>query len=306
MAALFVPFTAMICRIIPGPEADLSLIPARLALFHSMFNIVNTLFFLPFVGPFARLVTFIVKPRKDEQSSRYRFVYTGTGPRQAPEINILNAEREIKKMAELKERMFSMAAEAVLASPKKAQEMAQEIDTQEELLRIMHEEISQFLVHCSRENISPRALERLNLLVRICNEMVSIGDCCKKLTACALHKAGKEIAFDRQGEEEIETYAQVVKKFLAFNKERLGVTMAAGEMMEAEALEDSIDKTRDILRKAAQKRLKTKGSIKTEILFIDMLRHIEHVGDHSFEISRALYRMNSGKTPPSLAPPAPG
>jgi phosphate:Na+ symporter len=268
-----------------------------------MFNLVNTALFIPFVGPFSRLVAFLVKPRKNEELARYRLVYTASGPRQAPEINILKAEREIKKMAELLEEMFPATASAVLSPSRETREIAASVEAREEHLGVMYEEISQFLIHCSRENISTRNLEKLNLLIRICNETASIGDCCKKLAACALVKADKKMDFDRQGVEEIRTYADMVKKFLVFNREHLGLRMAATQLMEAEAMENAIDNSRDILRKASQKRLKTgHAHVKTEILFIDILRHIEHVGDHSFEISRALYKMNSGSQPPASAP----
>jgi phosphate:Na+ symporter len=294
MAIFFQPFLAMIQFIIPGDMADASLIPARLALFHTMFNVVNTALFLPFVNPFSKLVVFLVKPRKNEEAARYKLPYTEAGPRQAPEINLLKGEREIKKMTQLLEQMFPETSDAVISSPKKTRKLVQQIEARELALGDMYTEISQFLVHCSRENISTRSLERLNLLIRICNETVSIGDCCKKLTICAMLKADKEIEFDKQGSEEIKSLAELVKKFLAFNTEHLGSRMADTQLVEAEALENAIDKSRDILRKASQKRLKTgHAHVKTEILFIDILRHIEHVGDHSFEIARALYRMNA-------------
>jgi phosphate:Na+ symporter len=306
VAVFFYPFLSLIRYIIPGDFADASLLPPRLALFHTLFNLFNTALFIPFVSPFSRLVAFLVKPRKNEETARYKLVYTAAaGPRQAPEINILKAELEIKKMAELLEEMFPAMVQAVLSSPKHAREGAAGIDAREEYLAVMYEEISQFLVHCSRENISTRNLEKLNLLIRICNETASIGDCCKKLAACALVKAGKKIEFDRQGAEEIKTYADMVKKFLVFNREHLGLRMAATQLMEAEAMENAVDNSRDILRKASQKRLKAgHAHVKTEILFIDILRHIEHIGDHSFEISRALYKMNSGQEQPA-APPLP-
>jgi phosphate:Na+ symporter len=304
VAIFFQPLLSLISFIIPGDLADASLIPPRLALFHTLFNLFNTALFIPFVGPFSRLVVFLVKPRKNEETARYRLVYTATGPRQAPEINILKAEMEIKKMAELLEQMFLATADAVLSSPKETREIAAGVETREAHLAVMYEEISQFLVHCSRENISTRNLEKLNLLIRICNETASIGDCCKKLASCAMVKADKKIDFDKQGTEEIKTYANLVKRFLAFNREHLGLQMAATQLMEAEAMENAIDKSRDILRKASQKRLKTGNAhVKTEILFIDILRHIEHVGDHSFEISRALYKMNLSH--PSASVPLP-
>jgi phosphate:Na+ symporter len=265
VAVLFRPFLSLIEYIIPGNAADLSLLPSRLALFHTLFNLFNTALFLPFVGPFSRLVVFLVKPGKNEEAARYRLVYTVAGPRQAPEINILKAEREIKKMAGLLEEMFPATVSAVLGSPRETREIAAGIDLREENLALMYGEISQFLIHCSRENISTRNLEKLNLLIRICNEIASIGDCCKKLAACALVKADKKIDFDKQGAEEIKTYADMVKKFLAFNREHLGVRMAALQLMEAEAMENAIDKSRDILRKASQKRLKTgHAHVKTE------------------------------------------
>jgi phosphate:Na+ symporter len=299
MAIVFHPFIEIIQSvIIPGDPGDYALIPARLALFHTLFNLVNTALFLPFIRPFARLVVFLVKPRENEEGARYKLAYTGAGPRQAPEINILKAELEIKKLADILELTFSASAGAVLGTGKETRRNAEIIDSRGSLLDLMHEEISQFLIHCSRENIPAKSLEKLNLLIRICNETASIGDCCRKLMSCAALKAEKKIDFDKQGTEEIKNYVELVKKFLAFNKEHLGENLSAGQLSEAEALEKSIDRSRDILRKASQKRLKTGTThVKTEILYIDILRHIEHVGDHSFEISRSLYSMNRVPAP---------
>ncbi|MDR1932037.1 MAG: Na/Pi cotransporter family protein [Spirochaetales bacterium] len=302
MAAAFHPFTGLIAAMIPDVPGDLTIIAARLALFHTMFNLINTALFLPFIRPFSRLVSFLVKPRKHEEEQRYRLVYTASGLRQSPEINLLKAEIEIKKMAELLELTFGAASGAVLRPPKETLRLIETVDSREALLGLMHEEISQFLVQCSRENISSRSLERITQLIRICNESASIGESCRKLLSCAGLKAEKKIDFDKRGMEEISGYADMVKKFLAFNREHLGARLSAGQFIEAEALENAIDRSRDILRKAAKKRLKTGDThVKTEILYIDILRHIEHVGDHSFEISRALYKMNSR---PQISAPA--
>ncbi|MDR2589097.1 MAG: Na/Pi cotransporter family protein [Spirochaetales bacterium] len=299
MALFFSPFLKAIAAIIPETPGDMGYIATRLALFHTLFNVTNTVLFLPFIKPFSRLVSFLVKARTGENEERYRLFYSPAGLGQSAEINIIKAQAEIKKMVELLENIFRGATDAVLAPHKDARRLAQRVDEEESLLALMHEEISQFLVHCSREHISTKSLERLNLLIRVCNESASIGDSCRKMTSCALVKAEKKIEFDKQGGEEIRHYAGLVKNFLDFNLKHLGTRLSDSQLLEAEALENSIDGTRDILRKASQKRLKTgSSSVKTEILYIDILRHIEHVGDHSFEISRCLHRMTARHSSP--------
>lgn len=306
VAIFFAPFLRLAMTIIPDVPGDRTIIATRLALFHTMFNVTNTLLFLPFVHQFSRLVSLIVKPRPGEETQRYRLVYTEIGIRQSPEINILKAELEIKKMAQVKEEAFRVAVEAALAEPKTVRLLAERVNSRDKLIDTMHEEISQFLVHCSRENVPRKSLERLNLLMRITNEIVSISDCCRKLSACAVQKADKKISFDKQGIEQIVTYAELVKKFLDFNRRHLGERLTAVQLQEAEKMEESIDRNRDILKKGAQKRLKSGSShIKTEILYIDILRHIEHVGDHSFEISRALYNMHTRTAVPDPTRRAP-
>jgi phosphate:Na+ symporter len=303
MAAVFTPFLGFVKTIIPDAAGDTSRIAAQLAFFHTLFNLTNTALFLGFVHPFARLVTFLVKPRPGEEGRRYKLIYQDIGIRPSPEINILKAELEIKKMAQIKEEMFQLAVNSLLVPPKRVPVLVASVRNREGLLDIMHEEITQFLLQCSRENLPQKSLEKINQLIRITNEIESISDCCGKLANCADNKMQKKILFDKQGIEEITSYVELVKKFLYFNRRHLGEKLSDNDLEEAAGFEESIDRSRDMLKKSAQKRLKSGAShIKTEMLYIDTLRHIEHIGDHSFEISRALYRMRTRPAPSVQAP----
>ncbi len=306
MALLFRPFLDLVRLIIPEtPGNEGVIIATRLALFHSLFNITNTIFFLPFLRPFTRLVTFLVKARPGEDTERYRFAYSEQGIRQSPEVNIFKAEIELKKMAIVKEEAFLRSIQAILAEPREVRGHIEAAMSRVSLVGVMHEEISRFLVHCSRANAPRKSLERINLLIRISNEIDNIGESCRKLTICAHRKAEDDIDFDSAGNEQIRSYAELVKKFLDFNHQHLGKVLSARELREAEKFEDAIDESRDLMRGAAQNRLSSGGpQVKIEILFIDILRHIEHVGDHSYEIARCLYRMNARRETvlPALSP----
>jgi phosphate:Na+ symporter len=56
-------------------------------------------------------------------------------------------------------------------------------------------------------------------------------------------------------------------------------------------MEEKINAYQKRYKKATQKRLRTGSSVKTELFYLDLLRHIEHIGDYSLLISQALVHM---------------
>ena len=56
----------------------------------------------------------------------------------------------------------------------------------------------------------------------------------------------------------------------------------------ARELEDGIDAFRKDLKKVARKRLEGGADVKAELLYIDIVRTIEHIGDNCFNISEIL------------------
>jgi phosphate:Na+ symporter len=57
-------------------------------------------------------------------------------------------------------------------------------------------------------------------------------------------------------------------------------------------MEKKINSMRNKLKKSSLKRLKTGGSVEGEILYVDILRHIEHIGDFSLNITQSLKIMS--------------
>ena len=56
----------------------------------------------------------------------------------------------------------------------------------------------------------------------------------------------------------------------------------------ARELEDGIDAFRKDLKKVARKRLEGGADVKSELLYIDVIRRIENIGDNCFNISENL------------------
>jgi phosphate:Na+ symporter len=74
-------------------------------------------------------------------------------------------------------------------------------------------------------------------------------------------------------------------------REHLGRSLTAEQAHQARELEDAIDQSRDRLRKLGRKRIEAGKDVKTELLFIDLVRRIEKLGDYCYDISNGLARM---------------
>ena len=64
--------------------------------------------------------------------------------------------------------------------------------------------------------------------------------------------------------------------------------LAQDQLALADEMEQTIDAMRSNLKKLARNRLEEGGNVKAELLYIDMVRTIEKVGDCAFSISETL------------------
>jgi phosphate:Na+ symporter len=60
------------------------------------------------------------------------------------------------------------------------------------------------------------------------------------------------------------------------------------KLSEAYDLENKIDKTRKTLKKEVRKNIQSGADIKGELLYLDIVRHIERIGDYCLNIAQAL------------------
>ena len=83
----------------------------------------------------------------------------------------------------------------------------------------------------------------------------------------------------------------LVEEFLSFVKEHLGGKLTREEGLYAKEIEDKIDALRNKLRKLGRKRIEAGVDVKTELLFIDLVRRVEKLGDYCYSIAHSMMRM---------------
>jgi phosphate:Na+ symporter len=83
----------------------------------------------------------------------------------------------------------------------------------------------------------------------------------------------------------------IADEFLRFLSENATRPIGDEQLAQAADFEDKLDQFRSSMKKRAKKRLNAGAEVKAELLFIDMVRHIEKIGDFAFDVARALRAM---------------
>jgi phosphate:Na+ symporter len=295
----FRPLLYLTDLLVPGPisagnDGGLS-IAAHLAMFHTVFNVLCTLAFLPFTRQFAALVTVLIKDHGKESGERqpYRLEYRSS-IHSTPEFNIVRAEKEIRDMAGLAASMYARFREALSVlretadKEKLVDELVAELREKEEIADEMREELTRFLMECTRSQLSRQSDRKVYYSMRIIADLEDMTDDCYSVSLMLERSVKKDLLFKEKEIEALSPYINQVEDFLSFVREHLGRRITTEQAQHSRDLEDQIDKSRDRLRKLGRKRIEAGEDIKRELLFIDLVRRIEKLGDICYNISEAL------------------
>jgi phosphate:Na+ symporter len=293
MTPVFALFLNMVNTMVPGDiygPAGAKALPAHLAMFHTMFNITNTLLCSFFVPQIAKLVTKLV-PDEEKAPGPYKLKYIRATLQDTPELYLLTVKRELSKMSDIIADMFTRFWD-VFSHPDKL--MVDEVETQrnmEDLTDQMQEEITKFLSQCSMDNMNHVSAQNVYSMMRITNELESIGDSCYNLMILSERRAKQGIVIDPVAIEKLLPYVDLVNQFIRFIRSHLNEHVTSENMAVAVKLEDRINKMRNILKQSASKRLQSGSNVRAELLYIDIVRHVEQIGDHCLNIVQSLAKL---------------
>ncbi len=291
MLILFKPFIYLVDIIVPGDisaGSNPASIPAHLAMFHTLFNLINTIFSIFFIPQITFIVRKLVPDKGGSELEEYSFKYIASSLQDLPEFYIIPVKEELFKLTEIVENMFSRFWIVFSNFNKKMGSEVNDLKVMEDYTDRMQEEITRYIIDAANDSPQNGNAEKTSALIRIVNELESIGDSCYNLILLAERRYQKKIVIDESGFDELKPYSEIVQNFLIFIKTHLNGYISDNELKAAMDLEMEIDNQRRILRKKAQTRLQQGKNVKGELLYIDIVRHIEHIGDYAMNIAEAL------------------
>ncbi|MDC7221410.1 MAG: Na/Pi cotransporter family protein [Spirochaetales bacterium] len=279
----FKPYLALACAIIPGDD-----ITAQLAAFHTLFNIINTVLFIGFVPQIAKLVEKIVRKDGRDEDEDYSIEYMDITLQNVSDFNMLRGRKEVSSMIDKVDVMFNNFMSFIKEPKNRVNDILEEQKRQEHITDLMEEELTKFFILCSAESQDKDFQNKITALIRIVNELESIGDSCYNLMIFANKMQEKKIKCHKDSFAQIEAYGKDVQQFLILIKEYDLDAPDEESLKKAYELEKVINKQRKDLKKRARKLMNSGENIKGELLFIDMVRYIEQIGDYCLNIAEAL------------------
>ncbi len=266
-------------------------LPLFLAMFHTFFNVINTVVFFPFVRPYAKLIEKLVPAKVEYDEGTYHFAYIGGTFMDSPELYMLTIRDEIRKMANLACNMLTRYRKMSNSQDVNIETEVQAMKRDEEYADQMQEQLSNFCVHLLQDSQTPTNATTLNCLIRVMDELESVTDSCFNLAMLSQRRFQHGWKFEESTAEELGQYELLVQEFLDYVRDRMDRTLTKAEMQKANEFEEQINTWRNHLSEVVQDRLTSgKADVRVELLVLEKIRHLEHIGDYCTNIAETYHQ----------------
>lgn len=266
-----------------GELGDKPFIARHIANTHTLFNVINTIIFLPLVGVLAKLTTLMIRGHDAEVEFHLKFLDNRV--LNTPPIALAQARAETCRMAQVAKEMVDETLQFIQDNDLKRVPV---LEKQEELTDILQKEITNFLVALSQQSINQEASREVASMMHMVNDLERVGDHCENLWNLGRRKLEQKIIFSDVAMRELAEISSLTRSFLVITISALE-NKDTGVLNEAKRLEDAIDDLEENLRNNHIKRLNTgECTVNSGLIFIDMLHNFEKIGDHTFGLAKAV------------------
>ncbi len=260
-----------------------STIMVHLAVAHSVFNVVNTIVFLPSIQWLERIVLKLVPVRDDERV--FKAIVLEKHLFDAPVIALQQAKREIVHMAEESKEAVELSIEGLIEGDG---QKLQTVMQSEDIIDEFQLQITSYLVGLSREQLSEEVSNELPVLLHIVNDIERIGDHSVNIVEIAERQISQKISLSDSAKLEAAQLRDRAGQML-----RDVITALKYDDIEAarSALitESKLNRMQIDLRRNHLKRMSEGGcSAEAGLIFIDLVDNVEKIGDHLTNIAQAV------------------
>lgn len=270
---LIYPFIFQFSEFISTTADD---IPRQIANAHTVYNVAVSFILLPFTAA----LIFILKKIIPGEDIKVTDTSRGLDENilKVPALALYQAEEEVCKMAFLTEEMLKQARAAFFAEDQKAGKTVREY---EKNIDVMHNRLADYMSKISVLLLSDRDIVKKRAISHSLADIERIADLAENLAEYAQQK---EIVFSDSARNKLEVIfngvVEVYGKAVMTLKRQRKVVMTG--VVGRENMADSIEL--DLSKKSHGRREKGKAVTDIDAFYPAVLRDLERIGDHSYNI----------------------
>lgn len=284
---LLKPFTTLVDIIVPGKVEDN--ITYHIAMLHTLFNVAGTAIFTPFINQIGKLTERLIKSDEKALPTMYKFEFPEKAANESPAIPVISAQNEVGRMADVAVQMFDRLQYGFM--DRSGRFVADHFDNlvhEEDYLDQMQEQLTKYLLRCEQMNIDDKTRSNINVMIAITSELESMSDDCLSIGVYIKRMTEKQYFFPKEDFDRLLPYLELARELLQFIYKNINKELTQDQLEFANEIESQIDKERKALKKIARTRLESGANVKAELLYIDLVRQIEKIGDRCFSIAEQL------------------
>ncbi|MBN2166549.1 MAG: Na/Pi cotransporter family protein [Marinilabiliaceae bacterium] len=297
MLIVFTPFISLIDNIITNhngisPNEDAAMIPIALSLFHTVFNIANTLIFVWFVPQLKNVAVKLVKQKSTEEEE-FRLKYITTGLLSTSELSLLQARKELQVFAKHTSKMFGFVEKLLLEkSDKKFTKLFAKVEKYENTCDDVEVEIANYLNEIAQGKLSDIGRKRLRAMLKLVSDLESIGDCNYNIARTINRMHETRIELNDVIVRKLDLMFSFIQESLAIMRDNLDMEEKLITLERAKTVESEINNYRNQLKSEHLDNLKNGFyNYETGIVFNDIFCECEKLADYVINVSEALYEV---------------
>jgi phosphate:Na+ symporter len=250
---------------------------------HTLISVLKVIIFLPFIGFFARSAAAILPGKNGVGDNEPRCIYIDDRVVNTPTIALLQAKKEVRRMADIARGTYVAVVEQLHAFDAKK---SVGIRQREEVLDVLQRDISSFLVLLSRQQSSSSTVTELPLVLNVINNLEQIGDQCEALLDNLHRKKERHIRFSDAAMTELKQLASMVGEMISLAVRAVDAPAAAG-LDQAQLLKEAIaDQVKMMTDRHVDRLRHGDCTVAAGVLFTEVLSSFEKISDNAFNLLR--------------------
>jgi len=269
---------------------EINIIPIGISIFHSGFNIVNTLIFTIFIKRFDNLC-YKILGRGSEVKEGHRLKFIESNVLSTSEISILQARKEVALLGRYAASLFYMIPDLLVEKDEK--KFAKKI---KKLLNLggtienMEIEISNYIGKVSRDDLSEQGNKSIRAMLKITDNIQTIADMCLQMSLIIRKKNENKAWFTQELRNNLDKEFKLIGQSLNLMNQNLQKDYRYVDIAEAHNIEEKINTIRKGLKQNYLEEIQTdKFPYQAGIFYNELSSINEKIGNCVFNINMAMH-----------------
>ncbi len=249
----------------------------QIAMFHTFFNVICTLLFLPFTKTLVRLSMLIIPDKKQTEKDPSELVYMDKRFLATPAVAVGQLWKDTFRMADIAMESLQTAFDGFIQRDLGAIE---KVYAKNECISTLSGKISDYLVQVSASGASLSDEKSINALHSNIGDIARIAELADNLTKYTKKEVKDNLVFSEGINEKLESMHGLLHEQYAFVK-KIMLDRDRGLLAQSDAMEDKIDEMRkDLVAEHIARLGQGKCRPENNTIFVNLVCNLERIGDH--------------------------